>query len=159
MTTRQEKRIRRKQLIIQLERLETQHRLIDGQLSCGKCDICKQIRAVGNQIAPMNVDVCTDAGLTVEDYYEMREKGMTDREIAISLMVAPTSVKNWKAKNKIITRRKNKAFDVPIEQYTNLRDQGLTNQEIRKEFNCSIRTLDRWIARNNLNDIKKAVKS
>lgn len=153
MTTRQEKRAKRSHLIQQLQRLEIQHQLVSGTdfiiSQCDGCEICTKIRAIGEELSPSNVDICTASGLTVERYRAMCKQGMTDKEIAIEIMVAPNALKNWKQKLNII--RKRVCFDIPVDVYNKMREKGLTNAEIAKQLNTSIRVLGRWTAKNKEN--------
>jgi len=150
MTTRQQKREKRSQLIHQLQRLEIQHQLISGTdfiiSQCEGCEICTKIRAIGEELSPSNVDICTASGLTVERYHELCKTGISDKEIAIEIMVSPNSLKNWKQKFNVT--RKRLSFDLSIDVYNGMREQGLTNAEIAKQLNTSIRVLGRWTAKN-----------
>jgi hypothetical protein len=118
MTTRQEKRIIWNRLITQLEILEAKHYAIDERTHCGGCDICKQIRAIGEQLAPSDeIDVRTsrilakiDYHMTIEMYRQFKQDGQPDTLIAKTCHVSPKSLQNWKIHNGLngvrsVTRR------------------------------------------------------
>jgi hypothetical protein len=113
MTTRQEKRIIWNRLITQLEQLETQHRAIDGQLSCGKCDICKKIRNIGRQLSTSEEESSNrnrsttmnlSEKLSVAEYWKFKDDRVSDEAICKMKKVSSRTMCEWKRENEIFYR-------------------------------------------------------
>jgi hypothetical protein len=113
MTTRKQKRIQWMLLIEKLERLESKHRSIDGQLSCGKCDICKQIRNIGKQLSTSEEEstnrnrsttVNLSEKLTVDEYWAYKDDRVTDEAICMMKKVSSRTMCEWKLENDIVYR-------------------------------------------------------
>lgn len=179
MTTRQQKRAKRSQLIHQLQRLEIQHQRVSGAdfiiSSCKGCDICTKIRAIGEELSPSNVDVCTASGLTIDSYFEMRAKGLSDKKIAAHIMVSTNSISSWKKANNIETGRMklpplskepsrhvtngvpvdiSRESELTIEEYDSYRNNGLSLTQIADLLGFSRHTLFRWRKDNGLTDVE-----
>lgn len=112
MTTRQQKRIIWNRLITELELLETQHFEIDGQLSCGKCEICKQILIIGKQLSSpedeaigrKHIANTLNEKLTIAEYWAFKDERITDEAICKIKKVSSRTLCEWKLENNIVYR-------------------------------------------------------
>ena len=167
MTTRQQKREKRSKLIHQLQRLEMQHQRVNGPdfiiSQCKGCDICTQIRAIGEELSPSNTDICTESGLTIDNYFELRTKGLSDKRIAAHFMVSANSVQTWKKVNQIkVSRAKSpqsindpvgELKDLTVQAYEEYRNKGLSLTQIADLHGCGRNTLYQWRKNNVLGDV------
>lgn len=117
MTTRQEKRIRRKQLIHQLQRLEIQHQRVSGSdfiiSQCEGCEICTKIRAIGKELSsPEDEAIGRRKGagnhllkisekLTVDEYWAFKHDGLSDKAIGRIKNVSSNTFVQWKRDNNL----------------------------------------------------------
>ena len=125
MTTRKEKRKHWQQQIQKLQRLELQHHLNNEQeintIHCPGCDICDQIRAIGEQLSsekdivkPAHIpgepkrrvrkypNTSLHGLLTVDEFWQYKTDGVSDSEICKIKNVSVKAMTKWKRDNEII---------------------------------------------------------
>lgn len=88
--------------------------------------------------------------ITPEEYLELKEKGMLDKEIATLKGVRPNIIHVWKMKFKdeigddTIGKRQFMRLNITKEQYIEYRKQRLSETEIAEKLNTTRFTLRKW---------------
>lgn len=153
---RKEKRQRRLDLTLSLERLETEHcKPCDKKLGgkqkpenvCGKCPIYKQIRTIGEELS----GVISINYLTADKYLKMRSEGLTDIQVSERVGCNVKTLAKWKdSKNVNFVMPRKKKIKLLVTEYQAMKNKGLIDTEIAKELNVSEATLVNWKRENNI---------
>ena len=85
---------------------------------------------------------------SVDEYLEIKEKGLSDRTIAKEHNISVKSIDYWKRYYGLTKARKR--LVMTIEQYESFKRQGLSLDEIAKIKGVTVETLRKWRKRNGL---------
>lgn len=86
---------------------------------------------------------------TVDEFYDLRERGLKLQEIANIKYVNIGTLSRWIKENNLVGH--SRLDRMTVKEFTELKEKGLTNQEIADLKLVHVETVRKWIKANNLN--------